>query len=235
MNKIILIISLISLSCFVVNLICNVSVNAQSIGAKLNLEGSTKLKENNLYTYDISIDSPVGQKLSSVRVALKFDINYLEIREVKLYNLFCNYPTDKDSYLLDNTNEGYLIVTGISSGTQSCPFYEGNGSKSKFLSIKALAKKKGRTSIGFLYDGTNTSKDVSYVMDNNSPPLMVLKEPSGKSLFIGSASDHNISDIPDTAVTPTLMVGFSVILFVVGLMIRKSNRKNNLIRYRYEY
>lgn len=161
-----------------------------------------------------------GNTLSSARLGMEFDPSMLEVTKVQYDSLdqstgslFCQFPETSGQYVVDN-DQGIIVVTGIASGTNECPYF--SQAEGIFARIFFEPLDTGTTTISFIVGNQATA---SAITDNKSPPQPVLTaQPASASYTIIASEPTPTAPLPNTGLLSNGLLAVSVVLALGGII-----------------
>jgi len=204
-------------------------VRAQSANATFVLSpASRSVAVGSTFEVQIKLRASGTKKVSYARAIIAFDPSELEITQpIEHSDLFCNFPTDSANFYANNV-EGSIMITGISTGTQSCPYPELTTSDSSFATIVFRAKKASTADVAFIYNGQQND-NFSGILDVNSPTQFIMTAPQDGRYTLGSSSTPTPTPnptVPDTGIDPiTGVVAVAIFSFIAAVVVSRKSRQ----------
>lgn len=203
------------------------SVSAQSTTATLVFSpGSKSAQVNESFPVDVMLRATGAKRVGYTRAVITFDPTLLEVTQVQHSQLFCNFPTDEANYEVDNT-AGTIMITGIATGTEQCPFPEITEQATIFARITLKAKSRGTATLEFLYNG-QAGETVSGITDTNSPSQFIMTAPAKATYSIGAIAT-TAAPPGDLGVDPRIVIGGALIVVAIGWLTRPKKQEQRVV------
>lgn len=203
------------------------SVKAQSVTATLVFSPSSKsVAVNESFPVDVLIRATGAKRVGYTRAIITFDPTLIEVTQVQHSQIFCNFPTDGANYVVDNSG-GTIMITGIATGAEACPFPEITEQGDIFARITVKAKAQGTAAFEFLYNG-QSGDTVSGITDTNSPSQYIMTAPQKATYTIGGITTTTAPPA-DLGVDPRIVIGGALIIAAIGWMTRPQKQQPRVL------